>query len=94
MLKIFKFSGIAEGISAILLFFFAMPMKYMFADPSYIRPIGMAHGLLFTVYAILAFMLKYEENWTWKKLGIVLLAAIVPGGTFYVDWKYLKTKSA
>jgi len=25
-----------------------------------------------------------------KDLGIVLLASILPFGTFYVDWKYLK----
>ena len=90
MLKIFKIVGLLEGVSAILLFLFAMPMKYIFQNPEYIRPIGMGHGILFTIYLILAVMLKFEDNWDWKKFGIVCLGSIIPGGTFYVDHKYLK----
>jgi integral membrane protein len=48
MLKIFKITAIIEGISALLLFFFAMPMKYIYNDPFYVKHIGMAHGILFT----------------------------------------------
>ncbi len=89
MIKIFKVIALCEGVSALLLFLFAMPMKYVFENPAYIRPIGMAHGVLFTVYIVMAIMLKIEQNWDWKKFGIVCLGSIVPGGTFYVDKKYL-----
>lgn len=90
MIKFFKIIGILEGISAILLFFVAVPMKYLFANPILIRPVGMAHGVLFTIYILLAIMLKFEQNWNFKKLVIIAIAAIVPLGTFYVDKKYLK----
>ena len=90
MIKFFKIIGILEGISAILLFFVAVPMKYIFANPVLIRPVGMAHGILFTIYVILAIMLKFEQNWSFKKFGVIAIAAIVPLGTFYVDKKYLK----
>lgn len=90
MIKFFKIIGILEGVSAILLFFVAVPMKYIFANPILIRPIGMAHGVLFTIYIILAIMLKFEQNWSFKKFAIIAIAAIVPLGTFYVDKKYLK----
>ena len=89
MIKLFKIIGILEGISAFLLFFIAMPLKYIFDNPAYIRPFGSVHGALFTIYIILALMLKYEDNWTWKKFSIVALGSIVPMGTFYVDKKYL-----
>ena len=52
----------------------------------------MAHGLLFISYIIMAIMLKYEENWTGKKFGIVAMASIIPFGTFYVEKKYLRNK--
>ncbi|NUY79902.1 DUF3817 domain-containing protein [Flavobacterium sp. MAH-1] len=94
MLKLFKIVALLEGISLLVLFVFAMPMKYMFADHTYIRPIGMAHGLLFIGYIIMAFMLKFEENWNWKKLGVVCVASVIPAGTFYVDWKYLRAVKA
>jgi len=95
MLKLFKIVALLEGVSLLALFFFAMPMKYWLGDITYIRPIGMAHGVLFIGYIILSVMLKMEQNWSTKKLLIICLASIVPGGTFYVDWKYLqKTSSA
>ena len=90
MLRFFKIIAFLEGTSLLLLFFFAMPLKYMFENPTYIRPIGMTHGLLFIGYIIMAIMLKYEESWNGKKFGIVAVASIIPFGTFYVEKKYLR----
>lgn len=74
----------------LLLFFFAMPMKYAFDLPIYVRVIGMAHGLLFITYIIMAIMLKMEEQWESKKFTMICLASIVPFGTFYIEKKYLR----
>jgi integral membrane protein len=90
MLKIFKVIAIVEGISAILLFFFAVPMKYIFNDPYYVKHIGMAHGILFTIYIVLATLLLFIENWEFKKYFIICIASIPPFGTFYIERKYLK----
>jgi integral membrane protein len=90
MIKFFKIIALLEGISLLCLFFFAMPMKYIFGNHTFISPMGMSHGLLFIAYVIMAIMLKFEDNWTAKKLGIVCLASIIPFGTFYVEKKYLK----
>lgn len=89
MLKFFKIIALLEGVSLLALFFFAMPMKRIFGHPEYIFPVGMAHGLLFIAYIVLAIMLKFEDNWTGKKLAIVSVASIIPFGTFYVEKKYL-----
>ncbi len=91
MVKFFKFIALLEGTSLLLLLFFAMPMKYIFEQPEYVKVIGMAHGVLFIIYIILAVMLKFEDNWSWKKLGIVSLASIVPFGTFYIERKYFQS---
>lgn len=90
MLKFFKMLAILEGISALLLFFFAVPMKYMFQEPIYVKHIGMAHGVLFTLYIITATVLKFKENWNFKKYFIICIASIPPFGTFYIEKKYLK----
>jgi integral membrane protein len=90
MLKIFKVIALVEGISAILLFFFAVPMKYIFNDPSYVKHIGMAHGVLFTLYIVLATILYFTEKWDFKKYFIICIASIPPFGTFYIERKYLK----
>mgnify|MGYP003846664217 CR=1 FL=1 len=36
------------------------------------------------------FQSKNDENWNATDFGIVMLASILPFGTFYVDWKYLR----
>lgn len=90
MIKSFKYIALLEGISLLLLLFFAMPMKYIYELPIYVKVIGMAHGLLFIAYIALAVMLKIEEKWPIKKFVIVCIASIIPFGTFYVEKKYLK----
>ena len=90
MLKVFKIVAIVEGISALLLFFFAMPMKYFFDNPIYVKHIGMAHGVFFTVYIIFATILKFTEKWNVLKYIEICLASIPPFGTFYIEKKYLR----
>ncbi|ALJ03975.1 hypothetical protein APS56_01875 [Pseudalgibacter alginicilyticus] len=88
--NIFRIVALLEGVSYILLLFIATPIKYLLEDPQYVKMLGMPHGILFIAYVALAIMLKNDFKWTNKQFGWVLLAAIIPFGTFYVDRKYLK----
>lgn len=91
-LNIFRITALLEGVSYILLLFIATPIKYLLDDPQYVKLLGMPHGVLFMAYVVMAFMHKAELNWNGKQLAEVLLASIIPFGTFYIDSKYLKTK--
>lgn len=93
MIKFFKITALLEGISLLALLFFAMPMKYIANDPLYVKHIGMAHGLLFIAYIVLASVLKYEQKWDMKKYFIICIASVIPFGTFYVEKKYLSSLS-
>jgi integral membrane protein len=90
MEKIFRVIAFLEGLSYLLLLFIATPIKYFAEDPQYVKMLGMPHGLLFIGYVILAFLLKSSYKWNNKTFLIVLLASIIPFGTFYIDKKYLK----
>ena len=90
MRNIFRLVALLEGVSYILLLFVAVPIKYYGGDEQWVKLLGMPHGILFVSYIIFAFLIKENEKWGMKDLGIVLLASILPFGTFYVDWKYLK----
>ena len=87
MRKTFRLVALLEGVSYILLLFIAVPIKYWGGDEQWVKLLGMPHGILFVSYVIFAFLIKENENWGMKDLGIVLLASILPFGTFYVDWK-------
>ena len=90
MKSIFRIIAFLEGVSYILLMTVGLYFKYQLGDPTYVKLLGMPHGILFVSYILFAFLIKENENWGIKDLGIVLLASILPLGTFYVDWKYLK----
>tara|TARA_R110000787_G_scaffold200643_9_gene311638 strand:+ start:107 stop:382 length:276 start_codon:yes stop_codon:yes gene_type:complete len=90
MKTFFRVVSFLEGTSYLLLLFIAVPIKYWMNDPQYVKLLGMPHGLLFVAYLVLAFLMKSDMKWSTKTFGIVLLASILPFGTFYVDKKYLR----
>jgi integral membrane protein len=93
MTRFFKIIATLEGVSLLALLFIAMPLKYIWEMPEAVRIVGMAHGLLFVGYIIMAIMLKIEQDWPWKKFLIICAASVVPFGTFYIENKYFKAKA-
>ncbi|MEE2954262.1 MAG: DUF3817 domain-containing protein [Bacteroidota bacterium] len=85
----FRIIAFLEGVSYILLMTFGLYFKYQLNDESYVKLFGMPHGLLFILYIIIACLLREDKNWNGKDFSIVLLASIIPFGTFYIDKKYL-----
>ena len=91
MLKFFKLVAILEGVSYLVLFANMLIIKPNYPDlyKTLLYTIGMAHGVLFITYVILAILLKYDQNWNYGKLGIILVASLLPFATFWVEKKYL-----
>ncbi len=82
--------GFLEGISLLVLLFIAVPLKYWYHNPFLVSGIGPVHGLFFLLYVLNALSVGVEQQWkfrttTWK----ILLACIIPFGTFYIDRKIL-----
>ncbi len=90
MKNTFRVVSILEGLSYILLLFIATPIKYLGDDESYVKLLGMPHGLLFVAYILLAFLIKDSLQWDRKTFLTVLAASVIPFGTFYIDKKYLR----
>jgi integral membrane protein len=92
MTKLFKFAAIAEGISYLVLFFNMWVIKT--TNPGLYKtllfPIGMAHGLLFISYVVLACLICKSQKWNVKEFLTVQVASLLPFGTFYIEKKYLK----
>ena len=92
MFNFFRLIAALEGISYITLFYNMLYNKTNNPElyQQLLYPTGMIHGILFVMYFILAIYLKFEYNWSIKKLGLILLASLLPFGTFYSDYKWLK----
>ena len=70
MLKTFKIISYLEGISYLLLLGVGVPLKYLANDPSWVKALGMPHGVLFMAYIILAIVVRQIKNWDLK--GVIL----------------------
>lgn len=83
--------GFLEGISLLVLVFVAAPLKHFFGNPIVSQTLGPIHGCLFLLFVFFSISVGIEQNWkfkttTWK----VLVACLIPFGTFYIDHKILK----
>ena len=85
----FRIVAFLEGVSYILLMTIGLYFKYQLNDDTYVKLLGMPHGILFFLYIVLAFLLRKKENWNFIEFAIILFASLVPLGTFYIDRKYL-----
>lgn len=94
MLKIFRVIGFLEGISYLVLFANMLVIKNIDIDlyKNLLFPIGMTHGLLFIAYVFLAFMLKMELKWSFKKFALIFIASLIPFGTYYSEKNWLHKK--
>jgi integral membrane protein len=90
-IKRLRIIGFLEGISLLALVGVAVPVKYILGDPYWVRVLGPVHGLLFLLFVVNTLSVGVEYGWkfgttTWK----VLVACVVPFGTFYIDRKILR----
>jgi len=87
MMKNFIWLGRAEGISLLLLFFVAMPLKYGMGMPEAVRWVGSIHGGLFVAYVAWAAFLTRKLNWGMDMFVQCVIFSSLPFGTFYFERK-------
>ena len=90
MLSIFRIIAILEGISYLALFVISMPLKYLAGMGELNKIIGYIHGGLFLLYLIIAITFAMERKWNFRKKMWLIVAALLPFGTFYLEDKVLK----
>jgi integral membrane protein len=68
-----------------------MPLKYMMGmkEPNYI--VGLIHGFLFVGYVAWTYLVYKQYNLSIKTTLILLIASLLPFGTFVTDAKILKS---
>jgi integral membrane protein len=85
MFERFRTIALIEGVTTVLLFFVAMPMKYLAGEPWLVPPVGLLHGIAFLVYVaamVLTFRNRRIAASGWAR---TFVASLVPLGTFVND---------
>ena len=81
----FRLISIIEGVSTILLFLVAIPMKYALDIPMAVKIVGPLHGLLFLMYLVMLVSTWASQQWPLRMFIVGLFAAVPPFGTFLYD---------
>jgi len=84
-LVLLRYSALTEGLSWLALLFVAMPLKYVWGDPTYVKIVGMTHGMLFIALLMLLLQTFFEERISQKEGIKIFVASFIPFGTFFTD---------
>ncbi len=83
--KKLRMAGLVEGASCLVLLFVAMPLKYLFGMPEFVRWVGWAHGLLFMIFCALLALVFFGLRWPFGRGVLVFVAAWIPFGPLLID---------
>jgi len=75
----------AEGISLLLLFFLAMPLKYGMGYEHATMVPGWLHGVLFMAYVVALAWVSAAEKWSILTSFTAFVASFLPFGTFWFE---------
>jgi integral membrane protein len=84
IIRWFLIIGKIEGYSYLLLLFIAMPLKYLYNTPEYVRPMGSLHGVLFVAFMVLLALMFFKVKLSFKNACFAFLLSLVPFGTFFL----------
>ena len=88
-LKRLRFLAFTEGVSTLVLFGVAMPLKYLWDMPLAVRVVGLIHGALFSLLVVQLFRAVKRVPIERKVAGLCMFAAVFPFGPFIAD-RWLK----
>lgn len=84
-LKWLMILGIIEGLSTLVLFFVAMPLKYYGGQPMAVTVAGGIHGILFLTLVGMFLVGRSYVPLSTRLVWWGIIGAIVPFGPFIVD---------
>lgn len=90
VLKWFRTIALFEGVSLLLLYFVAMPLKYGLDMPFAVTIVGSAHGILFVAFVLALGVVHFRERWPLGKSFLAFVMANLPFGTFWFERRYLR----
>ena len=85
-----RVAGFVEGISTLILFGIAMPLKYWAFMPMAVTVVGRIHGGLFVLLVAMVLIAIKRVPLSGRLAMAVIVGAVVPFGPFVVDHRWLK----
>ena len=86
--------AIVEGVSTLVLFFIAMPLKYFAGMPLAVTVVGSIHGALFVALVVMLLVAIPKVPISLGLAAAGMVAAVVPGGPFFLERRLARINRA
>ena len=80
-----RWLAFVEGVSTLILFFIAMPLKYLGNMPIAVEIAGSIHGALFVALVVMLLIAIWRVPIAIKTSLVGMVSAVVPFGPFVFD---------
>ncbi|WP_437920897.1 DUF3817 domain-containing protein [Sphingobacterium sp. LRF_L2] len=85
MLRIFQQIALWEAVSTIILFFIAMPLKYLAGIKEAVSVAGSIHGFLVVLFVALLLLCWNTYKWPLSRVLTYLVLSLIPVVSFWVE---------
>ncbi|MGJ8634562.1 MAG: DUF3817 domain-containing protein [Luteolibacter sp.] len=86
-MKLLRLVSFLEGISFLVLLYFAIYHKRILGQEDAIRVPGMIHGVLFMLFCLVLGYVWIERKWSFGKVLLAFVCSLVPFAPFYLERK-------
>lgn len=93
-LTLLRLASFAEGVSFLVLLYFAIYHKRILGDADAIQVPGMVHGVLFMLFCLALAYVWIDRKWAFKKVVFAFICSLLPFAPFYLERKLKDEESA
>lgn len=84
-LGLLRLSSLLDGLSFIILLYFAIYEKRILGDEAAVRIPGMVHGVIFTIFLILLYFTMEKRRWPIRRAALVFVCSLIPFAPFFLE---------
>ncbi|HCQ80293.1 MAG TPA: hypothetical protein DIV46_09990 [Verrucomicrobiales bacterium] len=84
-LGLLRLSSLLDGLSFIILLYFAIYEKRILGDETAVRIPGMVHGVIFTIFLILLYFTMEKRRWPIKRAALAFVCSLIPFAPFFLE---------
>ncbi len=93
-LGLLRLFSLLDGLSFIILLYFAIYEKRILGDETAVRIPGMVHGVIFTIFLILLYLTMEKRKWPIKRAALVFVCSLIPFAPFFLEPNIKKEQEA
>ncbi|MGB0328330.1 MAG: DUF3817 domain-containing protein [Akkermansiaceae bacterium] len=84
-LGLLRLLSLLDGLSFVVLLYFAIYEKRILGDDTAVRVPGMIHGVIFTLFLVLLYLTMENRKWPTKRAALVFVCSLIPFAPFFLE---------